>query len=43
MRKYKILSILILVILLFNNFVVFAETIDEKYAPAKKIGDTSGY
>lgn len=43
MRRYKILSILILIVLLFNNCVAFAETLDEKYAGAKKSGDSLGY
>ena len=43
MRRYRILSILIVIVLLFNNFIVFGESLDEKYAPAKKAGDTVGY
>lgn len=43
MRRYRILSILILIVLLFNNCIVFAETLDQKYANAKKRGDTLGY
>lgn len=43
MKKHKILSIIILVTLIFNSYSVLAQTFDQRYENAKKIGDTQGY
>lgn len=43
MKKYKILSMILVLMLLFNNCIVLADTIDKKYENIKKTGDTLGY
>lgn len=43
MKRYRILSILIIIVLLLNSSLVLGQTLEEKYANIKKTGDITGY